>query len=309
LILGASAIVDLGDIVPAAVREAGGTIRHLGMPVDPGNLLLLAAHGDTPVVGVPGCARSLKPSGFDWVLARIAADLPIGGEDLAAMGTGGLLKEMPTRPQPREREKPPPPQAIAAIVLAAGESKRMPGANKLLCEVHGEPMLAHVVDVLAGAGLAQIVVVTGHEATEIRGALSGRDVVFTHNPDYRGGMSSSLRVGLEAVEGKVDAALVCLGDMPWVGVEVIAALLAAFDRDDPRVCVPVHDRKRGNPVLWPARFFIEMRQIAGDQGARRLLDQYAEEVIFVPVSDPSVNLDIDTPEALEALRQRGETPR
>src|SRR5262249_8024384 len=77
-VLGASAIVDRRDVVPAAVERAGGTLVHLGMPVDPGNLLLLARRGDVPIVGVPGCARSLKPSGFDWVLERICAGVPIG---------------------------------------------------------------------------------------------------------------------------------------------------------------------------------------------------------------------------------------
>ncbi len=304
LILGASAIVDRGDVIPAAVVAAGGAIRHLGMPVDPGNLLLLAEHGPTTVIGVPGCARSLKPSGFDRVLARVAADLPVAGTDLSGWGAGGLLKEVPSRPQPREHEEAALPQAIAGVVLAAGESKRMPGANKLLVEIEGIPMVARAVDALAGAGVSPVVVVTGHQSDAIRAALVGRDVVYAHNPDYRDGMSTSLRTGLEAVEGKVEAAFVCLGDMPWVGSDVITALLAAFERDDPRVCVPVHNRKRGNPVLWPARYFDAIRHIAGDQGARRLLDEFADEVCFVPVADESVNLDIDTPEALEAL-QRG----
>ncbi len=305
LVLGASAIVDRGDVVPAAVEAAGGTIEHLGMPVDPGNLLLLARHGDTPVIGVPGCARSLKPSGFDRVLSRIAADLPVAGADLAAMGAGGLLKEMPTRPQPREAEAATGGEGgVVALVLAAGDSRRMPDANKLLCDVEGAPMVARVVDPLAAhPGLAGVTVVTGHEAEAVRAALAGRAVDFVHNPAFKDGLSASLRAGVEAVADKVDAVLVCLGDMPWVGSGVVTALLEAFDREDPRVCVPVHDRKRGNPVLWPARYFDAIRGLSGDQGARRLLDEFAEEVVFVPVAHEGVNLDIDTPEALATLRR------
>ena len=101
LVLGASAIVDRRDVVPAAVERAGGHIDHLGMPVDPGNLLLLGHRGDTAIIGVPGCARSLKPSGFDWVLERLCAGVPVGPGDLTRMGAGGLLDEPPSRPSTR----------------------------------------------------------------------------------------------------------------------------------------------------------------------------------------------------------------
>lgn len=101
LILGASATSDRADVVPAAVVAAGGRIDRFGMPVDPGNLMLLARLEDTPVVGLPGCARSPAMNGVDWVLERLSARIPVKPEDVAAMGVGGLLKEMPERPQPR----------------------------------------------------------------------------------------------------------------------------------------------------------------------------------------------------------------
>ena len=102
LVFGASAIVDRADVVPVAITQVGGEIEHLGMPVDPGNLLLLARIGEMPVVGVPTCARSLKHNGFDWVLERLLAGIEVTGADLQVMGVGGLLKEIPSRPQPRE---------------------------------------------------------------------------------------------------------------------------------------------------------------------------------------------------------------
>jgi len=104
LIFGASAIVDRADVVPKAILQVGGEIEHLGMPVDPGNLLLLARIGDMPVVGVPTCARSLKRNGFDWVFERLLANIDVTGFDLRAMGVGGLLKEIPSRPYPRAKE-------------------------------------------------------------------------------------------------------------------------------------------------------------------------------------------------------------
>ncbi|MDD9922670.1 MAG: molybdopterin-binding protein, partial [Boseongicola sp.] len=101
LILGASATSDRSDVAPAAVVQAGGRIERFGMPVDPGNLLFLGSIGNNPVVGLPGCARSPALNGVDWVLERLSAGVPITSNDIAAMGVGGLLKEMPGRPQPR----------------------------------------------------------------------------------------------------------------------------------------------------------------------------------------------------------------
>ena len=103
LIAGASAIVDRRDIVPSAIQSVGGEIIHFGMPVDPGNLILIASLKGTPVVGIPGCARSPKLNGFDWVLWRLMAGLEVRGEDIMNMGGGGLLKDIPSRPLPRGR--------------------------------------------------------------------------------------------------------------------------------------------------------------------------------------------------------------
>jgi molybdenum cofactor cytidylyltransferase len=101
IVFGASAISDRRDVIPAAIEMAGGGVAHLGMPVDPGNLLLLADLGATPVLGAPGCARSPKENGFDWVLQRLLAGLPVGRREVVEMGVGGLLMEIKSRPQPR----------------------------------------------------------------------------------------------------------------------------------------------------------------------------------------------------------------
>jgi molybdenum cofactor cytidylyltransferase len=301
LILGASAIVDRRDVIPRAVERAGGAILHLGMPVDPGNLLLLACHGETPVIGLPGCARSLEPSGADRVLERLLAGLPVTGRDLQRMGAGGLLEEARSRPQPRERREEATAEAIrvGAVVLAAGLSRRMGAANKLLLDVDGAPMLARCVDAALASSARPVVVVTGHEAAAVRAALAGREVIFVHNPEPEAGLASSLRLGIAALGEKVDGAVVCLGDMPWVRAEHIEVLIAAFEASGERpICVPTHDRKRGNPVLWPARHFAAIAALTGDSGARSLLDAHAGEVCYVPVADPGVTLDVDTPEAL-----------
>ena len=309
LVFGASAIVDRRDVIPAAIVAAGGVVEHFGMPVDPGNLLLLGRLGDVPVIGLPGCARSPKLNGFDWVLQRLLADVPVTRRDIQLMGAGGLLKEIPTRPQPRqgEDEAPPPnvPRAprVAALVLAAGKSSRMGGPNKLLEEVDGKALVAHAVDTALAADVASVVVVTGHQRERVEAALAGKPVTLVHNPDFAEGLSTSLKAGLRLVAGDVDGALVCLGDMPRLTPAHLDQLLAAFNPAEGRsICVPTYKNKRGNPVLWGRRFFADMQGVAGDVGARHLIGEHADQVVEVEMGDAAVLLDVDTPEALAALK-------
>jgi len=306
LISGASAITDRRDVVPAAIEAAGGTVEHFGMPVDPGNLMLLARHGEVPVVGLPGCVRSPKLNGFDWVLQRLAADVPVGPEDIMALGAGGLLTEIAARPLPRIAACAPAavPRAprVAAIVLAAGQSRRMGPLNKLLAEIGGKPMVAQVVDAVLGSHARPVVVVTGHEGNRVREALAGRDVVFAENPDYAGGLSTSLRQGLRSLPAGIDGALICLGDMPQVAPEQIDRLIAAFDPVEGRaICVPTFRGKRGNPVLFARRFFEEMEAVSGDVGARHLIGEVPDLVCEVEMEHHGVLLDVDTPAALSGL--------
>lgn len=313
LIVGASAIVDRRDVVPAAIVGVGGRLDHFGMPVDPGNLLLLAHRDDTPILGLPGCARSPKFNGFDQVLERLLAGLPVVAADIMAMGVGGLLKETVHRAQPRlaaspkrvTRDRVP---RIAALILAAGQSRRMGVCNKLLASIDGIPMVARAVDAaIAGtqAGInGGVYVVTGHQHQQVAGALAGRDVHLVHNPRYADGLSTSLARGLEALAPDVDAALVCLGDMPRVTSAHIKRLVEAFDPLEGRaVCVPTWAGKRGHPILWARRFFAEMREIKGDVGARHLLGEYAELLCEIPMDDDGVLLDVDSPGALRRLRR------
>src|SRR5262249_58903935 len=108
LVFGASAIADRRDVIPAAIEAVGGRVEHFGMPVDPGNLMLVADLGGRPVIGAPGCARSPKENGFDWILPRLLAPLPVTRADITGMGVGGLLMEIVTRPQPRATPQPHP---------------------------------------------------------------------------------------------------------------------------------------------------------------------------------------------------------
>jgi molybdenum cofactor cytidylyltransferase len=302
IVFGASAIADRRDVIPAAVEAIGGRIEHLGMPVDPGNLLLVAAAGDCPILGAPGCARSPKENGFDWVLMRLLAGLHVSREAITGMGVGGLLMEIVTRPQPRE-EPTAEGRRVAAVVLAAGRSTRMGQSNKLLAEIGHRPLVRIAVEEALASRAKPVIVVAGHQREEIEKALVGLPVRVVHNPDFAQGLGSSLKAGIAAMPADADGAIVCLGDMPQVDARLIDRLIAAFDPDRGAfVVVPTFEGKRGNPVLWSRRFFSDLTQIEGDVGARHLIGGYGEAVVEVPVEGKAALVDIDTPEALLGVK-------
>ncbi len=311
LVAGASAVVDRRDVGPAGIVAAGGEILHFGMPVDPGNLICLGRIGERPALVLPGCARSPKLNGIDWVLSRLFAGLPTDGAVIAGMGVGGLLKDAGARPLHRAKavaSAAAAPAAVASprvagIVLAAGRSSRMAPHNKLLVpDRAGRPMVARVVDNLLSSAARPVIVVTGHREEEVRAAVAGRPVQFVHAADYADGLSASLRAGIAAVPAEASAALVCLGDMPLVTGRMIERLIEAYDADEGRsVVVPTCRGKIGNPVLWDRRFFPDIGGLAGDVGARALLERHSEHVAQVELDDDAVLRDFDTVESLATL--------
>lgn len=302
LVIGASAVVDRRDAIPAAIVSAGGQVAHFGMPVDPGNLLLVGKIGSDTVIGLPGCARSPKLNGFDWVLQRHAAGLPIGRAEIARMGVGGLLAEIP-RPSPRAGATAPKAPKIAAIVLAAGRSSRMAPANKLFVEIDGKTMLARAVEAAKTSQASETIVVVGNDAARAKAALSGVRIV--ENPDFASGLASSVRAGIATVPADCDGAVVLLGDMPLVNASHIDRLIAAFAPVEGRsICVAAHGGKRGNPVLWAREFFAEILALDGDQGARGVMRRHEDRLCEVPMSDDGVLVDLDTEEALIAFHAR-----
>ncbi len=305
VIFGASAIADRRDVIPAALSAAGGEVVHLGMPVDPGNLLMLGSLQSVPVLGAPGCARSPRENGFDWVLDRLLAGQPVTGKDMTGMGVGGLLMEIVARPQPREGiGSAGEAHAVSAVVLAAGRSTRMGGPNKLLSDLDGKPMVRHVVEAALASRAAEVLVVTGHQDEAVRAALAGLAVRFVPNPDYAQGLSTSLASGLGALGDEADAAIVLLGDMPYVDAGLIDRLIRAFDpASDAYIAVPVFEGRRGNPVLWGRRLFSELSQVQGDQGGRLVLAAHQDLVCEVIVTTQDALVDLDTPEALAQARK------
>ena len=306
LVLGASAITDRRDMVPLAVEAAGGRVEHFGMPVDPGNLTLLARIGNSWILGMPGSARSPRTHGSDWVLQRLVAGIPTSGRDIMLMGSGGLLMEIPGRPLPRaaaapRQESQAPPQ-IAALILAAGQSRRMGARNKLLIEIDGVPMVRRVAEAVLASKARPVFAVLGHEAEQVRNALAGLDVTMVENPRFAEGLSASLQCGIQALPPEIDAAAVCLGDMPRISAAEIDRLIAAFDPAIGRaLCVPTFQGKRGNPVVIGRQFFAEIQDIAGDVGARQLMGAYPELTHEIPMQAQGILIDIDTPQALDEL--------
>jgi molybdenum cofactor cytidylyltransferase len=193
----------------------------------------------------------------------------------------------------------------AAIVLAAGRSSRMVGANKLLEQIGREPIVRRVVGIALASGADPVIVVTGFDAARITEALHDLKVNIVHNPAFEEGLSTSLRAGLLALPPASDGSLVLLGDMPEIETSDLEALMAAFSvKGRQAICVPVHDGRRGNPVLWGAAYFVEMMSLTGDVGAKRLLAQHAERLIEVPAGSNGIFADVDTPADLARLKTR-----
>ena len=308
LILGASATSDVADTCPSGLLAAGGRLTRFGMPVDPGNLLFLGDLGGRPVVGLPGCARSPALNGADWVLERLAAGLTVGDRDIAAMGVGGLLKEIPARPQPRAGRQAPVAPArprVAALVLAAGAGRRMRGADKLLEPVAvGTPVLRAVTETAGASQADEVIAVLPPGNAARRAALEGTGARIVEATECAEGMAASLRAGIAALGPETDAVIVLLADMPEVEAGDINRLIAAFDPVEGReICRAVSAAGRpGHPVLFGRRFFESLAALKGDRGAREVVREAGEFVTDVATAGEGAVIDLDTPEAWAAWR-------
>jgi molybdenum cofactor cytidylyltransferase len=300
LIFGASAVIDQGDVIPAAIEAGGGTVEHLGMPVDPGNLLLLGRLHGRPVLGAPGCARSPKENGFDWVLRRLLADVPVTGTDIRRMGVGGLLMEIASRPRPREAEGAETEPVVDIVVLAAGRSSRMGGPNKLLATFDGVPLIRRSVETaLAARNAGYVRVVVGHMQREIRAAIEGLPVEIVANPDFADGLSTSLKAGFEA-SGEADGVLVMLADQPLLTATDLDRLIAAFAKEGQGAIVAATDQgRRRNPVILSTGFADAIAGLSGDVGAAPVIAANPEALTEIEIG-PAASTDVDTPEALVA---------
>ncbi|MEJ2558620.1 MAG: selenium cofactor biosynthesis protein YqeC [Anaerolineae bacterium] len=183
---------------------------------------------------------------------------------------------------------------VAAIVLAGGASQRF-GAPKQLLPWEGGSLLGHVADTALASRASPVVVVLGHQADACQVALGDRPVTAVVNPDWAQGQSTSVRAGLAALQPNVSAALFLLVDQPRITPAVINALIERHRATLAPVVWPEHNGRRGNPVLFDHALFPQLARLSGDTGGRPVLQAYADRAERVPVSDPGVLFDIDTP--------------
>ena len=191
---------------------------------------------------------------------------------------------------------------VAAVVLAAGQSTRMGAENKLIAEIGGVPLVRKTVDAVCDSSASPILVVVGHMRREVCAALEGAPVTFVANPDFASGLASSLKAGVRALPSDSDGVIILLGDMPRIAASHIDRILTAFRDAESSIIVPTLQGRRGNPVLWPAAYFRELLDLDGDTGAKALLARHAEKVKEVDLGTDAIFLDVDTPQALQALR-------
>lgn len=301
LIFGASATSDQNDTVPAAVILSGGSIDHFGMPVDPGNLLVMGRLDKTIVIGMPGCARSAKKNGADKVLDRLACGVPVTSEWICSLGIGGLLQEIVDRPRPRVVANKQ--TRVSALLLCAGSSNRFGATNKLLANWQGAPLIRQTLQNVVTSAVDSTLIVTGHEHRKIRTSTENlhpdHTIHYLHNEAHSTGMASSLIKGVSALIDS-DAVVVCLGDMPMVQSSTIDKLVGAFkNHPDKALYIPTYGGKRGNPVLIARRLFDSILSLTGDTGARVLARQFPDTVMEIPIDNPQILTDIDTPDDLQ----------
>ncbi|HEV2419317.1 MAG TPA: nucleotidyltransferase family protein [Terriglobia bacterium] len=193
---------------------------------------------------------------------------------------------------------------IAGLVLAAGESRRM-GQDKALLEYQGRPFLEVILGNLREAGISRVVVVLGHNADRISKAVRVGDAEVVINLDYRLGQTSSLQAGLRALDlAEVSGVVLCLVDHPAASVAVMRELQNAFRQTVATVVIPVHQQRRGHPVLISQMLFKELLALDPAQGANTVIHKYRSATYLMEVDDAGVLLDIDEPGDYQNLRQR-----
>ncbi len=192
------------------------------------------------------------------------------------------------------------PSGIAALLLTAGLSSRAGPRNKLLVDIPGQkprvPIVRSSAENLFASQTHPVIVVTGHERKDVETALAGLDLKFVYNPDFATGVSSSLVTGINAIPDVARGVIVALGDMPMVSTATINLLIATFlGSDDKTICVPVHDGRRGNPVLFSRAHFAKLTELSGDTGGKTILEANPNALAEVIANDPGIHIDFDNP--------------
>lgn len=203
----------------------------------------------------------------------------------------------------RRAGRAPAAPRVSAIVLAAGASRRM-GTPKPLVPVFGRPLLECVLENLAGSRVREMVVVLGYESDRVKRETDLRSVRVVVNPDYRQGMSTSIRAGLRAADPSAAAYLMVLGDQPFAATATADALIAAWVRNRAAILIPTFRGRRGNPVLVDRVLMPAFDSITGDRGFRALFENRGDEIREVRVRDPGILYDVDTMDDVRRLEAK-----
>ena len=195
---------------------------------------------------------------------------------------------------------------VGAIILAAGMSKRM-GTHKLLLPVNGAPMIYHPIALAVQQKLNPIVVIAGQYIEEIRNVMKDcPDITFLYNPDYQRGMASSLKLGIEALGNQVDAAMIFLGDQPFVHEQVICSIRTEYENEKDNgvwIVRPCYRGQQGHPILFDHNLFGHFATIHGDEGGRSIINSHKEYLKLINFSEQYWGMDLDTPEEYEKVRE------
>jgi molybdenum cofactor cytidylyltransferase len=184
---------------------------------------------------------------------------------------------------------------LSAILLAAGESKRM-GELKQLMPLGESTIIEQAIDNLLASAVDETIVVLGHKAEEIKKAIAAKPVKMVVNPYYQEGMSTSIIAGLKPVSSQAQAVMLALGDQPLVDSQTINRLIAEFHSHDKGIALPAYKGRRGNPVIFAIKYKAELLALKGDIGGREIVQRHPEDVLEVAVDSESVITDIDTRE-------------
>ena len=195
---------------------------------------------------------------------------------------------------------------IHAVLLAAGRSERMGPNNKLLLNVDGIPLVRKSAINILNSNVTSMTVVTGFDENKIVNALSGLNVNFVKNINFREGLSSSLKAGLANITPTPSAVIICLADMPKIQPEHINQLIENFDPlKGWEICIPTNNGKRGNPVLIGSRFFPYIFETSGDFGAKQVMKQHSDKIMEVEIGTSDIHFDIDTKDEYENFTTSG----
>ena len=282
----------------AGARERGNSSEdRQGHYLTAQGLARLLTHPEGGLKGVPEAARVVaflnKAEGESRLaMGRTAAQLMLREPRLAQVAIATVRAAEPVREVW---------QRVAAVVLAAGESRRM-GHNKLLLPWGDTTVLGQTVANVRATNVHGLLVVTGHERDRVERLFAGPDIQAVHNDNYGQGMLSSVQTAIRALPESVAAALIVLGDQPMVTPAVIDRLLITYAGSPAGLVAPTYDGRRGNPVIIDRRHFAELLDLPAEAAPRALLQRHLDDLLLVPVEVEAVLHDLDRPEQYERWR-------